>query len=55
MSNKIAIIFAFIVLMMLVRILKIDTIHFQSGWVVSIVAVVVAIIAIIISFVLQNV
>ena len=44
-----------IIVFVLVRLVKVDNIHFKSGWVASIVAVVVAIIAIIISFVLQNV
>lgn len=49
MLNKIAIIFAFIVPMLLIRLVKRDTIHFKSWWIASIVAVIVTIIAIIIS------
>jgi hypothetical protein len=49
MLNKIAIISAFIVLMLLVRLVKIGTIHFKSWWIASIVAVIVTIIAIVIS------
>ena len=49
MLNKIAIISAFIVLMLVIRLLKKDTIHFKSWWISSIVSVIVTIIAIVIS------
>lgn len=43
-----------IILFLLVRLVRVDNIHFKSGWVVSIVAVVFTIIVFIIYIVLQN-
>ena len=44
-----------IILFLLLRLIKIDNIHFKSAWIASLMAVVVTIIAIIISIILQKI
>lgn len=50
MLDKIAIMYVwFVVLMLLIRLVKVDNIHFKSGWVASIFAVIITLISIVIS------
>lgn len=54
MLDKINMIFVwFVVLMLLIRLVKIDNFYFKNGWIASIVAIIVTIISIIISMFLS--
>ena len=50
MIDKINVIFVwFVVLMLLIRLVKIDNFYFKNGWIASIVAIIITIIGIVIS------